>query len=82
MVALAAIVAWYNLRIDVARTTPWLFGTSLVLCVAAVFGVRECVRVLKGQPVRSSKFATVIFWLGIAYVLFLGAVMAWAVIWK
>jgi hypothetical protein len=81
-ICVAAIFAWYNVRIDVARANPWLFFAALLLCAAAVFGVRECIRIVKGQSVVSSKLATLLFWLGVAYFFVVAALMAWAVLFK
>ena len=76
-ICLAAIVAWYIVRVDVARANLWLFFAALCLCVVAAFGVRECIRIVKGQSVVFSKLATVLFWLGVAYFFVVAALMAY-----
>jgi hypothetical protein len=78
----AAIFAWYNVRIDVARANPWLFFAALVLCVAAGFGVRECIRAVQGQPTSPKRPATAAFWIGVAAFFCLAGLMAWAVLSK
>ena len=76
-ICLAAIVAWYIVRVEVARANPWLFFAALCLCAVAAFGVRECIRIVKGQSVVFSKLATVLFWLGVAYFFVVAALMAY-----
>jgi hypothetical protein len=79
-VCLAAVFAWYNVRIDTARANPWLFFAALCLCAVAVVGVRECIRAVKGQSVTPTKSATVLFWAGVATFVGVAGIMAWAVL--
>ena len=79
---LAIAFAWYNVRPDIARTNPWRFFAALSLCAVAVFGIRECIRAVKGQPVAPSKIATIAFWMGVAAFFALAGIITWAVVSK
>ena len=79
-IGLAGFVAWHNLRADVARDNPLMFGASVFLCVVAAFGVRECIRAAGGRPVVASKQASALFWVGVAVFFVLAGIMAWAVL--
>jgi hypothetical protein len=81
-IALAGVVAWYNFRPEVLRSNPALFGAALFMCIAAVFGARECIRTLKGGSPSATAFSTVVFWLGVLCFFALAGIMAWAVLRK
>ena len=79
-ICLAGSFAWYNIRVDVARANPWLFFAAFFLCAVVVFGVRECIRVVKDQPVAPSKSATAVFWICVLAFFGLAGLMTWAVL--
>ncbi|MGZ5571544.1 MAG: hypothetical protein ACXWF2_01365 [Usitatibacter sp.] len=78
----AVAFAWYNVRIDTARSNPWLFVMALIMCAAAGFGVRECIRAVKDQSVSPTGPASAAFWIGVAAFFCLAGVMTWAVLSK
>ena len=81
-IGVAAIFAWYNIRPDIARTNPWLFSAAFFLCAVAVFGVRECIRAVRGQPITPTKSATALFWIGVVTFFGVAGIVTWAVLSK
>jgi hypothetical protein len=64
IVAAFVVAYWSSNLVDLRKESdnPYFWGSAMFVVLAMVLGIRECVRALKGAPVSTNTFSSVIFW--------------------